>query len=164
MRNKVSHQDDLELLSADDLLLHVRGVKNSSFNDLNLFHTLENREQISIDSMHLQPEGILPLERGITLNKFITHEKIQWVFSCLLNNLKPSGKGLSPKLTASEMLALFRYLPLVLGPLIPVGDEHWALFIQLQTLVDIAYAPLLTSCWITLKNVSTIFFIHKTIS
>lgn len=83
--------------------------------------------------MHLLPEGILPLETGNILHEFITvrkvmslidlNEKIRWVFSCLkvdkgnspaeLNNPKPPGKGLSLKLTASEMLALFRYLPLV---------------------------------------------------
>jgi hypothetical protein len=82
------------------------------------------------------------------------NRKIRWVFACLkvdkgntpaeLNNIKPPGKGLSPKLTASEMLSLFRYLPVILGPFIQMGDRHWALFLQLQTLVDIAYAPSLT--------------------
>ena len=82
------------------------------------------------------------------------NRKIRWIFACLkvdkrntpaeLNNIKPPGKVLSPKLTASEMLSLFRYLPVILGPFIPMGDRHWALFLQLQRLVNIAYAPSLT--------------------
>jgi hypothetical protein len=162
LRNREFHQDDLDMLTSDDRLLHVRGVKkNSVLNDLKYFHTSENR---NIDSMHLLPEGILPLETGNILHEFVTvrkvmslldlNRKIRWVFACLkvdkgntpaeLNNIKPPGKGLSPKLTASEMLSLFRYLPVILGPFIPMGDRHWALFLQLQTLVDIAYAPSLT--------------------
>jgi hypothetical protein len=162
LRNKEFHQNDLDMLTSDDRLLHVRGVKKISvLNDLKYFHTSENR---NIDSMHLLPEGILPLETGNILHEFVTvrkvmslldlNRKIRWVFACLkvdkgntpaeLNNIKPPGKGLSPKLTASEMLSLFRYLPVILGPFIPMGDRHWALFLQLQTLVDIAYAPSLT--------------------
>ncbi|KZS06447.1 Uncharacterized protein APZ42_030095 [Daphnia magna] len=37
-----------------------------------------------------------------------------------------------------------KYLPVILGPFIPMGDKHGALFVQLQMLVDIAYAPKLT--------------------
>ena len=52
--------------------------------------------------------------------------------------LKLPGGGLSPKLTACEMLSLFRNLPIALGPFIPEGVKHWALFIQLQHIVDIS--------------------------
>ncbi|XP_045034729.1 uncharacterized protein LOC123475762 [Daphnia magna] len=150
------------MLHSDDELLHVRGVKkNSVLNELKFFHTSTNR---TADIMHLLPEGILPLVSGNILHEFITirkvmsltdlNRKIRWVFACLkvdkgntppeLNSLKPPGKGLSPKLTANEMLCLFRYLPVILGPFIPTGDKFWALFVQLQMLVDIAYAPKLT--------------------
>ena len=47
----------------------------------------------------------------------------------------PEG-GLS--LTACEMLSLFRNLPIALGSFIPEGVKHWALFIQLQHIVDIS--------------------------
>lgn len=43
-----------------------------------------------------------------------------------------------------KLKTLFKYLPFLLGQFIPVGDKHRAIFIQLQTLVDIAYVPSLT--------------------
>ena len=42
------------------------------------------------------------------------------------------------------MLTLFRYLPLILGPLIQLGNSKCTFFLQLQTMTDIAYAPVLT--------------------
>ena len=55
---------------------------------------------------------------------------------------KLAGEGLSPKPTACEMFTSFRYLPLILGPVIQLGNSNWTLFLQLQTMTDIAYAAI----------------------
>ena len=162
LRTRESHAQDLETLNQNPNLLHVRGVKNDShLNNSNYHHVFENR---SLDLMHAMPEGNLPNVTGcvlyelITVQKFMSFEelnrRIRWLFQGLnvdkgntpaeLNQINLPGEGLSPKLTANEMLSFFRYLPLILGPVIPEGNIHWALFLQLQTITDIAYAPVLT--------------------
>ena len=42
------------------------------------------------------------------------------------------------------MLTFFRYLPLILGPVIALSNSNWTPFIQLQTMTDTAYVPDLT--------------------
>ena len=42
------------------------------------------------------------------------------------------------------MLTLFSYLPLILGPVIPLGNSNWTPFLQLQTMTDTAYVTDLT--------------------
>ena len=45
---------------------------------------------------------------------------------------------MSPNLTAIEMWALFRYLPIIVGDSISAEDAHWKRFLKLQEIVDIA--------------------------
>lgn len=62
-----------------------------------------------------------------------------------LNDIKQPGTGISPKLTAAENLSLFRHLVYVLSDLVDDDDDdHWKLFIQLQEITDIVFAPKLT--------------------
>jgi hypothetical protein len=70
-----------------------------------------------------------------------------------LNPIKEEGKGLSPKLTGNEMMALSRLMCVILSEFIDEDDqdEHWELLLQLQTLTDIAFSP-------TLKNSALDFF------
>lgn len=63
---------------------------------------------------------------------------------CELNCFLPPGKGFSPKFNASQMWALFRYLPLMLSSSIFAYKKYWKLFLMLQEIVDIAVAPRLT--------------------
>ena len=90
--------------------------------------------------MHVMPKGILLFVTGCVMHEFITVRKVMSLVSNVQLKL-PEG-GLS--LTACEMLSLFRNLPIALGSFIPEGVKHWALFIQLQHIVDIAYAPVQT--------------------
>ena len=46
---------------------------------------------------------------------------------------------------ASKMWCLGRLLPLIIGDLVPEGDEKWELFLQLLTIVDYVFAPKTTS-------------------
>ena len=43
------------------------------------------------------------------------------------------------------MLCLGRLLPLIIGDLVPEGDEKWELFLQLLTIIDYVFAPKTTS-------------------
>ena len=47
--------------------------------------------------------------------------------------------------TASKMWCLGRLLPLIIGDLVPEGDEKWELFLQLLTIIDYVFAPKTTS-------------------
>lgn len=43
--------------------------------------------------------------------------------------------------SASQMWLLGRLLPLMIGHLIPFGDEHWSLYLLLLDIVDILFSP-----------------------
>ena len=159
LRTKSEHKIDLEDLEDDPTLVHCRGVKfDSVLNSSLFFHITQNK---TIDLMHVILEGIAPYEVGCILYEYVNNRKavtidqinsrLRWLFSCLildkgntpadLNPFNKLGNGISPKLTAMEMAALCRYMPMILADLADTDDELWELLIQLQTIVDIAYAP-----------------------
>ena len=162
-RSKEEHEKDLrDLTSPTNVSDIIRGVKQDSvLNHSNSFHTAEDR---SFDLMHLVPEGIVPYELGCVLYEFIharkliTLEDFNDKLSQLLSTMevdKPNtppqlnpityGKGLSPKLAACEMMALLHNCTYVLGEVITDEDDlHWKLLLQLQTIVDILFAPKIT--------------------
>ena len=43
--------------------------------------------------------------------------------------------------SAMQMWTLARYLPLVIGDLVPEEDEHWEIFLTLLDILDICLAP-----------------------
>ena len=56
--------------------------------------------------------------------------------------IKTLGGGISPKLTAGEMAALGRYMPILLYDLVDTtDDELWQFLVKIQTIVDYAFAP-----------------------
>ncbi len=60
---------------------------------------------------------------------------------CEINQFLAPGKGFSPKYSAAQMWALFRYLPLMLSSAITEGKKYWKLFLQLQEITDILTGP-----------------------
>jgi hypothetical protein len=60
---------------------------------------------------------------------------------CELNSFLPPGQGISPKFSAAQMCTFFRYLPMMLAPYIDPKNEHWRLFLMLQEVVDLVFAP-----------------------
>ena len=46
---------------------------------------------------------------------------------------------------ASEMWCLGRYLPLLIGDLIPEDDENWQNFLWLMSIVDYIFTPVCTA-------------------
>lgn len=84
----------------------------------------------------------------ITLNYF--NDRLRHIFGilfvekknkpCEINGFLPPGRGFSPKFHASQMWALFRYMPLMLST-IQIKEKYWDLFLLLQEIVDITMAP-----------------------
>ena len=46
-----------------------------------------------------------------------------------------------PPLTATEMWCLGRFLPLLVGDLVPEDNAHWEHFLQLLQIIDYLFAP-----------------------
>ena len=120
---------------------HTRGVKHdSALNDLIFFHTAEN---MMVDLLHIFPEVILPYEIGSVLHVYINiqkrftiaqfNDRVRQIFSIAevdkgntpaeLNPIKEQGKGLSPKLTGNEMMALSRLMCVILYEFIDEDDQ-----------------------------------------
>ena len=60
---------------------------------------------------------------------------------CEINQFLHPGKGFSPKFSAAQMWALFRYLPLMISSVFIQEKKYWKLFLQLQEIVDILTGP-----------------------
>ncbi len=60
---------------------------------------------------------------------------------CEINQFLAPGKGFSPKFSAAQMWALFRYLPLMISSVFIQEKKYWKLFLQLQEIVDILTGP-----------------------
>lgn len=160
LRTKENHLNNLQELSLNDEKIHVRGVKHDSvLNRSKFFHITSNKK---IDLMHVLPEGVIPyilsciLYEFIYVRKLLTlqlfNDKVRWLFSVSetdkqntppeLNEIKYAGGGISPKCTANEMLALWRYVPLILYEFLENEyNKHWDLMMQLQCIVDLAFSP-----------------------
>lgn len=162
LRSRNSHALDVreQTLSGQ---IHVRGVKAESvLNESLYFHTAEN---MMVDLLHIFPEGIQPYEIGSVLYVYICvkklftidqfNDRVRWLFSIAevdkgntpaeLNPIKEAGKGISPKLTGNEMMALSRLICLILSEFVSEEeeDEYWEFLLQLQTLTEIAFSSTL---------------------
>lgn len=114
--------------------------------------------------MHVLPEGIIPYELGTVLYEFINVRKLMTLDDCnekvcqMLSTMEVDksntppqlnpityGKDLSPKFAACEMMALLHIFTYLFGDLITDEDDlHWKFVLQLQTVVNIVFAPTIT--------------------
>ena len=59
----------------------------------------------------------------------------------------------SMKQSASQMWALIRFLPQMIGHLVPVDNPEWATFLLLRTIMDMVFSPRITvDCTYTLEG------------
>jgi hypothetical protein len=163
MRSRCEYDKDvLSLKQANQTSCHVRGVKRyCELNNISGFHVTKN---FSNDIMHTLLEGVVPLEIGCVLFCLITEKRL-FTLSDLneqvtefwglinvdkkkkppcLNRVMPPGSGLSPSMKATQCWAFLKYLPLIIGDKVPVGDVHYKLLLHLSELVDLAFAPRFT--------------------
>lgn len=51
---------------------------------------------------------------------------------------------MKPSMKAVQCWSLLRYLPLIVGDLVPSDDQHWLFLLHFCHLVDILFAPVFT--------------------
>lgn len=161
LRTKADY--DFDVAQLDDLPTgrnHFRGIKTKCcLNDLGHFHITDNWLN---DAMHSVLEGVIPYVTGAILFKLsefnprvtieLINQRLIFLFDslivdkqnkpCLLSRLLPPGQEMSPKQTAAQQYALFRYLPLILSDEVENEQSfpYWDLFLNLQEVVDIIFS------------------------
>lgn len=116
------------------------GIKDQCvWNDIPYYHVTQN---LNPDFLHDGPEGALKVVLLAVLNHFDKENIVQVlnvrlpafnfgfnvakntlpIFPCLVKQYKFRS-------SASETLTLMRHLGMLVGNLIPEGDEHWELYI-----------------------------------
>ncbi|XP_051158001.1 uncharacterized protein LOC127279603 [Leptopilina boulardi] len=142
------------------------------FNRIPKFHISKN---VTVDAMHDVPEGVAVYSTGKVLEslidkKIITLEELnRRIETFPYNDVEKSNKPmplfytqgkkckkLKIKQSASEMLCLVRYLGLMIGDLIPAGNENWKLYQYIRRAIGIITSPKL--------NISEIAELKKLIS
>jgi len=121
------------------------------------------RHIYGLDPMHILLEGVIPVEIGCVLHalcslkKYFTvtelNTRVSWFWSWIntdkrnkppeLSSLEP-GHRVKPSMKAVQCWSLLRYLPLIVGDLVPSDDQHWLFLLHLCHLVDILFAPVFT--------------------
>lgn len=148
LRNETTYNDDL--LENDYL---ETGVKNACiFNNLNYFNSTK---VISFDLMHDLYEGVCIYDMCNVLVSLINSKVITLD---ILNNRKQLFafgetemanlsvpltikrlKRNNLKMTASESSCFIHFLPLIIGDLIPVGNEAWELLLLLLDIISLLF-------------------------
>lgn len=154
LRTRENYDQDVKLSYSET------GIKETCvFHDIDDFHITEN---VSVDIMHDLLEGICGYVLRYLLYTFI-HVKKYFTLDILnlriqnfnfndnersskppIIKMKNTKKKINLKLSASEMLCLFRYLGLIIGDLIPENDKHWKIYILLRQIIDIVTSPRIT--------------------
>ena len=162
MRSVASYNADIACVTASDSNRHSHGVKaDCVLNEIPHFHAVKN---FSLDIMHIILEGIVSVELSCVLyNLCSDHQAVSigeinrrvlsfWsvinVEKCNkppeLNPIDTPGR-LYPSMKAVQCWALLKYLPLLLGDIVPTDDKHWVFLLQLSELVDLLFAPTFTA-------------------
>lgn len=155
MRTKSSYEADLAKKNVTETGI----VGPCVFHDIEDFHVTRN---FVVDVMHDLLEGICQFDLGklfyqfIHVDNFFTLEQLNnyiRAFDYGYSKNKPTEildfqiKKKKLKMSSSEMLCLIRYIPLIIGPLIPDkrNNKHWQLLLQLHELVEKLVSPSFTS-------------------
>ncbi|KYN28190.1 hypothetical protein ALC57_02390 [Trachymyrmex cornetzi] len=150
LRNKKNYETDILI---NDVSLN--GIKDQCvWNEFQSYHVVTN---LVTDLMHDILEGVCHydlyaiLEEMINVKKYFTlqtlNERIQnFVYDFDIGD-KPSViifnniRGQKLKMSALEMLFFVRHFGLMIGDLLPEGEEVWQLYIRLVQILDIVTAP-----------------------
>ena len=100
------------------------------------------------DIMHDLYEGILPVEVKLLLRHCVScnYLSIDELNNRLLAFDFPENKpsAIDTRQTASQMMTLSQFLPLIMGDKIPIDDEHWHNFLLLLKICGLAVSPVFT--------------------
>ncbi|XP_066535471.1 uncharacterized protein [Hoplias malabaricus] len=155
LRNNINYQTDLYLHNPA-----VTGLKRESvLNRLEFYKVVDN---VAPDIMHDILEGIGGYEVKLVLNslieqKIVTLDQINYRLTSFdygfsdshnkpslikAHELKNPDGAL--RQTASQTWCLLRLLPLILGDLIPQGNQYWELLLLLLSCMEFIFSPSLT--------------------
>lgn len=157
--NKIFHERDCELRTEENYNEQVKmeqpsltGIKEECvFHKISGYHVVKNP---TLDVPHDLPEGVHRNDVPKFLNYFILNKKyfslneLNAIIRGFLYDPNESNKPVEITahqlknnciiMSASEMLCLVKNLPLMIGHLIPPGDEVWELFLSLKKITEIA--------------------------
>lgn len=167
LRSVATYTKDVANVACSDRpLLHSHGVKAECvLNEIPGFHAVHN---FSLDIMHTVLEGIVLTELSCVLfhlcNEYhelslsVLNSRMHSFWSVInvdkgnkppeLNHIDKPGR-LYPSMKAIQSWALLKYLPLLLGDVVPADDKHWLFLLHLSELVDILFAPVFTVGMVT---------------
>jgi len=150
-RNPENYNAQLSLVEQGHALWSTYGIKRKSIlNELNNCHVTRC---LPPDFTHDFGEGVVPYELALALNDFINVKKY-FKFEFLLNQLKNFKFGTNDQRNvtdfihvdfakkgtiggnATKNLYLLRFLPLLIGSLIPEDDFAWLCVISLKQIVE----------------------------
>ncbi|KAJ8017513.1 hypothetical protein HOLleu_45025 [Holothuria leucospilota] len=166
MRRQTKSNDPLlrtvENYSEDHLAdnLPQTGVRTSCLlNELESFHVVMNHAP---DIMHDMLEGVCSLELKLVLQNLIDNGSfdLDTLNACITTynygfpdgSNKPCVYSRTPLINAdgssgqnaAQMWTLMRHIGLIIGDLVPEGNEYWELLLTLCECMDIIFAPSLT--------------------
>uniref|UniRef100_A0A2R5L642 Uncharacterized protein n=2 Tax=Ornithodoros turicata TaxID=34597 RepID=A0A2R5L642_9ACAR len=154
VRDAQNHSAQLEAVHINPDLCSVYGVREMS--PLLKLDSFDVTRQLPPDVMHDMFEGTFVFVihntlRGLVQDGVLTVDDITRVdmFPYGANDIKNKPEkmsaafladGKSIRGTASQKWCLFRFIPLIFGPLVPEGNEKWELFLTFRELADIILA------------------------
>jgi len=161
LRTVEKHSKDIACISSSSRQVHSRGVKfDCILNKIPGFHVTQN---FSLDIMHIILEGIIPTElsciiyylcnahREVTLSQISARTHTFWGAVNVEQSNKPPELNpidkpghLYPSMKAVQAWALLKYLPLMIGDIVPASDPHWLFLSHLAELVDLLFSPVFT--------------------
>ncbi|KAL7292930.1 hypothetical protein TKK_0013383 [Trichogramma kaykai] len=129
----------------------MTGIKEPCcFNGVNYYHVTKN---VFLDVLHDYLEGVCTYTLHALIKTFTKDKKYNISLHVLNLLIQDFDYGDSPKppkiafarlqqhntlkMSAAEILSLVRYLPIILGPVVPRYDEHWKLLLLLRRIGDI---------------------------
>ncbi|KAJ8041305.1 hypothetical protein HOLleu_12090 [Holothuria leucospilota] len=156
-RTPSSYNAQLQLIKDDDHMKTTYGLrKNSPFNCLRYFHVTEG---LPPDLGHDLFEGVCPEIISKVLSYFIAEKltslkevndiisSFPYMVSDKSNRpstLLWSGGRVVVKQKAAQMWCLMRLIFIMLGNVIPTGNDHWQLLLHLREICDVATSPVHT--------------------
>lgn len=156
LRTVANYEEDLLAVN-----LPQTGVRTSCLlNELESFHITSN---YAPDVMHDLLEGVCPLEMKLILQNFIESHyfdlntlnariiSYNYGFSdssnkpCAYSQQSLGNADGSPGQKAAQMWTLMRHIGLLIGDLVPEGNDYWELLLTLCDCMDIIFSPALTT-------------------
>ncbi|XP_032366042.1 uncharacterized protein LOC116684672 [Etheostoma spectabile] len=155
LRDKGNYNSDSLLNNSTET-----GIKRDcALNKLQFYHVTDN---VAPDVMHDILEGVGGFEMKLVLNslieqKLITLEQLNYRLTSFDYGFCDGGNkpsAIKPqdlknpdgalRQTASQTWCLLRLLPLMIGDLVPEGNQHWELFLSLLCCMELIFSPALT--------------------